>query len=385
MGGRSGALALYFLISAWLPRLQALNNTTLTIGILCCIGIELILRLSANMLPISVVSMLPASAQASIMGARGYFTFSAIQGDGLFYRYKPHWSINNRPWVNIDRNGFRNPDDIDQPDVVVLGDSTSINLRSKKDFGALLREKHISAINLGFSGYGPYLQLDAYRNVVIKRNLPHKLVLVNFCLCNDVSDAQNYERSKNLNLDWRTVRSFGVTKTAFPFSFEPPWVVSVIANLPHRIVQDVFLSDHSEPIAISLPRGKLSAPTNDFRERKELFDAAFWVPASRAIVSIIRTATKAGAKTIIGLYPQTAMVYAEGLKKTDPRRIAAEKLHRIALDRLNAVARPNGATVFDYAPAIQRVNRHEQAPVFEFNYHPGPAGIAAMVETARSC
>ncbi len=102
--------------------------------------------------------------------------------------------------VRYDRNGFRNPIDLDQADVVILGDSFAesswvvyddiVSARLGKALGTRV-------LNLGHNGYGPQQEL-----VVLKRfgiSVQPKIVVWLFYEGNDLQDYVRYEE---IRADW---------------------------------------------------------------------------------------------------------------------------------------------------------------------------------------
>ncbi len=96
--------------------------------------------------------------------------------------------------VHYDRHGFRNSVDLQQADIVVIGDSYIegyMTLESKLATTLLSRLQDKTVANLGHSGYGPQQEL-----VVLKRyGLPlhPRIVIWAFFEGNDFSDAEWYE------------------------------------------------------------------------------------------------------------------------------------------------------------------------------------------------
>ena len=231
------AAAIYAAGSTLNQRLCRLNNLVVINLAVMLTGTEVILRVMETSLPLSIVEMLPTGDRERLLKNRGLFVAENISGDGLLYAWKPNSVIASLPWVKIDANGYRNPAVPQSVDIVLLGDSVTIAQNSSRDMGNFLRAQGISAINLGFSGYGPFQQRDAYQKHILDAGIPHRIVLINFCACNDITDAQSYAWILSLGGTWHDYLGSTPNTHAFPFSIEPPWVISLLFNLPYKAVQ----------------------------------------------------------------------------------------------------------------------------------------------------
>jgi hypothetical protein len=98
--------------------------------------------------------------------------------------------------IQYDRNGFRNPRDIVEADIVVVGDSyIEASMTPDEDLSTsiLARLQGKAVANLGSSGYGPPQELGVLKRYGIP--LHPKTVIWAFYEGNDVSDMKGYERN----------------------------------------------------------------------------------------------------------------------------------------------------------------------------------------------
>tara|TARA_B100000676_G_scaffold188392_1_gene185206 strand:+ start:5136 stop:6440 length:1305 start_codon:yes stop_codon:yes gene_type:complete len=376
-------IGLYFCISMAAPKLLKLNNILILNLVLSCAGIELVLRVMADRLPVDLVQMLPPKSQIRLLEARGLFTQTSLEGDGMLYHWRPMQKVKNLPWIQVDENGYRNPQRIREAAIVVLGDSVTIAQNSKRDLAALLRRQGYSSINLGFGGYGPLHYRDAYRRYVIETDIPHRHVVVNFCACNDVNDTQTYTRIVATGGDWQDYLSKTPNRTAFPFSFSPPWTISILFNLPYVVVQSIKdrQAAGSGKIQISLARGKISATGWLFSNVAGETLNRTWQPVRAALGDIVRMANSAKARVIFAYYPDMAQLYLPGLPLGSMERARAEQAYLQYSRRLSNLAREFGADFVDYTPAIRRANDKVLSVESEGDYHPNQIGVEAMFES----
>lgn len=105
---------------------------------------------------------------------------------------------------HTDSLGFRNDADLEQADLVAIGDSFTQGHHVQREeiwaarLAVLLEMTHI---NLGMSGYGPQQQAAVLR----KFGLPKRprLVVWQFCLENDLQDAMRFEQWRATGLSYR--------------------------------------------------------------------------------------------------------------------------------------------------------------------------------------
>jgi hypothetical protein len=95
--------------------------------------------------------------------------------------------------LRTDRDGFRNPTDLEQADIVVIGDSYIEGLivpQEKLVSSDLSRLLGRTVLNLGQAGYGPQQEFNAFKRYGIPRK--PRLCIWFFFEENDLSDATQY-------------------------------------------------------------------------------------------------------------------------------------------------------------------------------------------------
>jgi len=367
----------WFGVATFSPRLARFNNIALVNLVLSLSGAELLLRFMVERLPISVVRMLPPASRGPILHDRGLFTVDALQGSGLLYSWRPGLVIARQKWITIDRNGYRNASVPAKVDVVLLGDSVTVS--GREDMASLLQVRGISTLNLGFGGYGPNQERDAYGRYVVESGIAHRLVVVNFCGCNDVENARVYRRVARRNGGWKDY--LAREGTAFPFAFTPPWTVSILFNMPATVQQAWRdLQNTEPPLMLSLRRGTVDA--TDWPPPRQVvhWRAADWEPALAALKDIATLARSAGADLIIAYYPDRAELYLDGLANHPRLHDAAARNWADATAQLRRLADDVGARFFDYTPHLQRAIGDRLVVATEGDYHPNEEGVRVMVE-----
>ncbi len=373
--GLTTVAAAWFAIAGFIPRLARFNNIALVNLLLTLLGSELLLRFMVDRLPTSIVQMLPAATRGPILRDRGLFTVDALQGSGQLFSWRPGLVIGGQKWVTIDRNGYRNPSVPTATDVVLLGDSVTVAQFVRQDMASLLHQRGISTLNLGFSAYGPNQERDAYRAYVVEPQIAHRLVVVNFCGCNDVENAQVYRDVAARGGTWREyLASEG---TAFPFAFTPPWTVSILFNMPSAVTQAWRDRQTHPSLALSLPRGAVNV--TGWLPRRQLGDAD-WEPALAAVADIATLVRSAGAGLIIAYYPDSSALYLDGLARYPALHDAGARDWSDATTRLRRLADHVGARFLDYTPALQRAIDDRVVVTTEGDYHPNQEGVHIMVE-----
>jgi hypothetical protein len=367
--------AAWFSVAGFSPRLARFNNVALVNVLLTLLGAELLLRFMVDRLPVSVVQMLPAATRSPMLRDRGLFTVDALQGSGQLFSWRPGLVIAGQKWVTIDRNGYRNASVPTATDVVLLGDSVTLAQFVRQDMASLLQQRGIPTLNLGFSAYGPNQERDAYRKYVIEPQIAHRLVVVNFCGCNDVENAQVYREVAARGGTWTDyLASEG---TAFPFAFTPPWTVSILFNMPSALKRAWQYRQTHPPLALTLRRGTVHV--TGWLPRRPLGDAD-WEPALAAVADIATLARSAGARLIIAYYPDSAALYLDGLARYPVLHHAAARDWSDATTRLRRLADDVGARFLDYTPDLQRAIGDRAVVTTEGDYHPNQEGVQIMVE-----
>lgn len=376
------AVGLYAVFSLPSPRFRRLNNLVLVNLLITLIGAEAILRVMEDELPFSIVEMLPKDARDRLMKGRGMFVADGISGEGMLYSWKPNTSLPELPWVKVDTNGYRNPAVLQSADLVLLGDSVTIAQNSDQDMADLMRANGISALNLGFGGYGPFHHRDAYQKYVLDVNMDHRVVLINFCFCNDITDAQSYERTVRKGGTWRDYLGTTPTRNAFPLNFDPPWIVSILFHLPFKAVQAYRNREaSSEDVRIDLPRGIIQASGWSLPPEPRNLGKEDWRPALTAITTIARRAQAVGAQVIVAYYPNLSQIHMPYLAPSSSARNAAILDHQDAVARLSQLARQEGVHFIDYTRPIQDGNAEKVITAYDSDYHPNSIGVEIMTNT----
>jgi acetyltransferase AlgX (SGNH hydrolase-like protein) len=153
--------------------------------------------------------------------------------------------VSKKVVVQYDRHGFRNSVDLQQADIVVIGDSYIegyMTPESKLATTLLSRLQGKTVANLGHSGYGPQQEL-----VVLKRyGLPlhPRTVIWTLFEGNDLSDAERYEEkvARADNPVWRNLWARSFTRNVLSRMLRP-------ANecTPHHKVEHFqarFMDEH---------------------------------------------------------------------------------------------------------------------------------------------
>lgn len=381
LAGLLGLLALYLAESLRRPRWLAVNTLVLVNLSILAVGLEVLLRLLAGGLPLGLVELLPSAARQDILARRGLFTESSLRGSGLLYSWKTDHAMPQFPWLRVDHAGYRNPEPWPaRVDAVLLGDSVTIAQNIAEDQADGLRRSGLAALNLAFSGYGTFHQRDAYRWLVVEPGLAHGAVVVNFCHCNDLTDNLSYQGLESAGRDWRDYLGKTPSRNAFPFAFDPPWVVSLAFNAPFVLAQEFYNrragGEARQPV--DTPAGRLMirrallAPQPD--------SEASWAATDQAMADIAALARRSNARLVIGYYPNTRHIHAAFLEPGPAVAIEAERAQ--ALERLGRMAQAAGGQVVDYTPALRRaIQAGRRISETDDDYHPNADGVAAMVET----
>jgi hypothetical protein len=365
-------------LATFSPRLRRFNTIVLVNLILVLSGAEVLLRVMVDRLPISVVRMLPPAKRGAILRDRGLFTVDALQGSGLLYSWRPGLVIAAQQWVTIDRNGYRNVSVPATTDVVLLGDSVVVAQWVPEDMAALLHLRGISALNLGFSGYGPDQERDAYRKYAVQSGIGHRAVVVNFCGCNDLENARVYRDVAANGGTWKDYLAH--EGSAFPFAFTPPWSVSILFSMPGVIQQAWQERQNPKPrLRLSLRRGPVETVGWPHPREAGPRDSE-WEPALAALRDIAALARSAGADLIVAYYPDAAQLYLDGLANHPVRYNAARRDWMDARSRLHRFADEVGARFFDFTPELQRAIGDRIVVTNEGDYHPNQDGVRVMVE-----
>ena len=153
--------------------------------------------------------------------------------------------VSKKVVVHYDRHGFRNSVDLQQADIVVIGDSYIegyMTPESKLATTLLGQLQDKTVANLGHSGYGPQQEL-----VVLKRyGLPlhPRTVIWTFFEGNDFSDAEQYEEkvARAGSPFWRDLRSRSLIRNVLT-----RWLRPANECTPHSEIEQFqahFMDEH---------------------------------------------------------------------------------------------------------------------------------------------
>jgi hypothetical protein len=368
----------YFGLSLTRPRLRAVNAVVIVNLLAIGIGSELLLRLFADRLPIWLVQDLPVAARSEILTRRGLFTAANIQGTDQLYSFKPSQAIPHQPWLAIDSHGYRNPEPWPAPlDVVLLGDSTTIADPSRLDLGEHLRRAGVPAINLAFGGYGTFHERDAYRRFVVDPQLKHRVVVINFCHCNDLTDNESYQDLQRQGKNWTSYLATAPSRTVLPF--EPPWVVGLAINGAFEAIQTLqkHSAGGSTPVDIALPARPIQLEEKMIAVPRAGGDR--WQLTFSALNSISELARQNGVRVVVGYYPSLRHLYARYLP--EPFKAAVTEEYAMATGQLGDYAKKNNLAFIDYTPALHGlIDRGRTVSDVDTDYHPNDEAVAGMVE-----
>ena len=160
-------------------------------------------------------------------------------------RYVLPPDVSKKVVVHYDRHGFRNSVDLQQADIVVIGDSYIegyMTPESKLATTLLGQLQGKTVANLGHSGYGPQQEL-----VVLKRyGLPlhPRTVIWTFFEGNDLSDAERYEEkvARAGSPFWRNLWSRSLTRNVLT-----RWLRPATECTPHSEIEQFqahFMDEH---------------------------------------------------------------------------------------------------------------------------------------------
>ena len=372
-----GLLSIYLLLSILNSRLVLLNNVLiLNIGLIILI-VEVALRIFISDLPYSVSKLLPTHIRNQKLSEYGLMTTNTIQGEGLSYSYTSGLKLNKKPWVSIDTDGFRNSVIDQKLDIILLGDSVTIALEAKKDLGERLRNEGFSIRNFGFSGYSVGHYRDVYKRFVLDRKTPHKLVIINLCLCNDILDSRSHSMHLERGLTWREYLGHAPrVRGAKILSFS--WALTATINMAYE-VRELYLSSFRkyDPQALSLPKGKIIVPYP--RASTFLIDDPAWKITDKYLSEISMGAARVGAKVILAVYPSLEGIYAPWfLDEGKQKRIYSQQVKKIF-----NISKRLGFTFIDYAPPLQKVVAYKNISAQHNDYHPNDLGVQVMMQTLK--
>ena len=319
----------YFAISLFQAKLQNINNYLCYFGIFMLIGLEIIFQFMPQLIPGQLINYLPKKTVERIRIEVGY-EWGYYTGENMIYHYPPSRQMDygqlKRPFVHIDNEGFRNPNqDSSEYDIVLLGDSMLFALDAQRDLGDRFRQAGSSAINLGMEGYSPQQYRDVYQNYIIDRNIGHQHVLIFLYIGNDFSDATAYRSIVENGGDYTDYiigDTYGDPRL--------PLTINLLRGLPHFLFpsSEEEYDDGDFPQTLSSEEEEDSADMIDGRiidlpyTTVEVHDWLWpppaisstdnsWELVSNALDDIIFLAEEAGATPMFFLLPSPLTVYSE--------------------------------------------------------------------------
>ena len=372
-----GLVAIYLLFSLLNQRLIFINNVLIINICLIVLGVEVVLRVLVADLPIGVTKLLPIHVRNYKLAEHGLMTNESIQGEGLIYSYTPGLKINKMPWVSIDKDGYRNDLLSQKPEIILLGDSVTMALNAKQDLGNIIRKEGFTVRNLGFSGYSVGHYRDAYKKFIVDRKISHKLVIINLCLCNDISESRSHFMHFNRGLNWKEYlgqapRIKGVDILKFS------WALTAAINGAYEIRERYLSSSRGKNnfITLSLAKGEIIVPY----PRKNYtisINSPAWEIMEKYLKDISKYAGKEGAKVILAAYPSLMGIYAPWFSDNNRQT----EIHNQNIKKITDISKRLGFIFVDYSPLFQKAvfsknifNRHD-------DYHPNDEGVQVMWKT----
>lgn len=372
-------IAAYFALSPFKRKLSYINNIILINVLLILLVTEVAFRALPNKLPHFIVLNLPEPDRGELLAERGYFTGDTLTGEDMLFSWSRRKASISAPWIVLDKNGYRKHPAGKKVDVIFLGDSITMSYSSPRDIVDFIGEKGLTGLSFAVNGYSTLHQRDAYKKFAVDGAIAHRAVVVNFCFCNDVSETLKYERVKKTGGSWRQyLGSMKPTRT-FPFDFKPPWVISILFNLPYQAIQ--LYRDSLLPfrdVTLSTPRGKITLSNRELPDDGRHYSEADWAPTLKGLNDIIAMANGQGARVIIAYYPDLAQIIARHFPASEKAHLSAENDYRDAVSRLKTLAKEGGALFLDYTPPIRAGYDKAMVLKAEYDYHPNELGVEIM-------
>jgi hypothetical protein len=309
-------VTLYFVYSTTNRELAFFNSYIFLCVLISLLSLEGIFRLFPHYTPSSLRPFLPVWALEKIADYRE----EGIGGEGMVFRYKPNTHLVNYPHVVIDAMGFRNSNEIHDKksiDVVLLGDSMLMALAASEDLGAILRDKGISALNLGMGGYSPQHYRDVYFRFVQKKRIRHKWVFVFVYAGNDFRDAVLYERTRGEALGYR---EYIYNPRQIEDNTYKSWVLKTLELIPGML--KALKTSYRSPEGVDslsvenvfLPYRTIAYPLGPLHDAwwppRITADDDAWQYCRDALSNIVALAKDSGAIPLIVLLPPPSSIYA---------------------------------------------------------------------------
>jgi hypothetical protein len=338
-------------------------------------GIEILLRFFPGHFPVSLAMKLPEVPRRHVLVHHGLKSASLMKSDGMLYSFQQESAPLHE--FKIDADGYRNPDvPRESVDVVLLGDSLLIAEAVENDLGELIRERGLSAYNLGMGGYGLMQYRDAYAKYVTERGLNHSCVVVMVCSANDFSDTDNY------------LKALESGKPYLDYMDKPPpttggnpsiWTLALIENW----IRDFWTRPSEalpaeETLAVKLPYESFEAPLSLFHHLNTM--PVYPVSVRFGVTSLFEIVEHA-PKVAVVLMPSWGAIYSPFVAGRDDRKILFDMSYEMYVQSLsNNFAENPKVVVLDARSALIEATKKERVTVFPEDYHMNQRGTETVAE-----
>ncbi len=372
----------YLVVSLRFERLQRFNT-------LCVYGfavnlavVEAAFQLFPSLVPADLVGLLPMEDRKEIAAERGLFTARTFAHDGMLYSFRgQERPLKKFPWVEIDEFGYRNPAVPEKKtDVVLFGDSVTFARHARKDIAELLRDRGIAAYSLAMGGNGPFHYRDTYRKYVIERNLDHKYVVVFLSLANDFGEAAKYAKVVRQGGTYRDY--LGEMSTIGPDwpDRQPLWTVAILARLPAFLrkrltsVRGAVSSFFGDRFEVVLPYATYPATPQLLELRNVPKDGELWQAFSTAIDDIADSVDGTGARLVLVLMPNPALLYRNYVSGFEPFKRTLETRYRTIRRLIEKRYASRGVMIVDVVELMAREIGKRNLAANPLDYHFNSAG-----------
>jgi len=385
------AATLYAGFSAFRHRLAVLNVCVAVSVFAALATVEISMRGWIEKAPAFVVPHLPENVRREWARETGNFTEGTIQGSGLRYFYPPYRKIPAKPYLIIDKYGYRNSIDMKKgqnADVILLGDSVTIADQSSVDLGHMFRERGWSAFNFGMGGYGaPHYPL-VFEELVAANNVSVRYVVVGICMVNDISNTKTFDEVEEEGGDYRAY--LGARST--PNGIASSWAIGLARNLvlylkdvywDKRHVPKISNEQKKQMVYVDLDNDRFEFP------RARLSSLDDWPPGEPVWESFIDSlrevaemARRQGAQRIIYMMmPGGIEIYDKNLVNF---RAEADAFQAAMAERRLRIFRQlddEDVSVLDMTPVLRRAaERANVSADRKIDYHLNEWGIEAVFE-----
>jgi hypothetical protein len=374
----AGLFIFYGVAGIAIKRLNDINLTVIISLLFGAIITEALVRFNPALIPTDYLNLLPKSAAQNLGEDRGLVTQNNLQGDGLFFAFKPGSTFSEYPWVTIDSNGFANaaiPDT--EVDIVLLGASVMQALAVPKTFTSKFEENGYSAYSLAQGGpYGPQQYRNAYRQFIINRDIKHKHVYVLLVLPNELDKAFAYERARRQGANYKDL--WGMSSSQSIMGDHMPWVISLAIHLPSALLDKWRNRVKSETTAsynLQIAGKNREVPANWFTLRRA---PQAWDLIEVAMRDIAEMAESNEAKMTIVYYPIPSYVLAGVPNSISAPLREANARYR---NKLATISKNVTANFVDLTLSIAPYIVDEQIFVTPLEYHLNQRGVDIVFES----